>query len=169
MSTKAALTAQYLGTLAMLRQSVERCPADLWEESVERCPADLWEKTAGMRPRQFWRIAYHATYYTDLYLAQTEADFTDPPHYQEEATNLWAEPKDGVQPRTLTPDEVLAYIDDVMATLTTLWRGSPREWKPWTWRPLRAATTGTPASPSWSTSSSTCATWASTWGNCRSC
>lgn len=105
MSTKAALTAQYLGTLAMLRQS------------VERCPAELWEKTAGMRPRQFWRIAYHATYYTDLYLAQTEADFTDPPHYQEEATNLWAEPKDGVQPRTLTPDEVLAYIDDVMAGL----------------------------------------------------
>ena len=59
MSTKAALTAQYLGTLAMLRQS------------VERCPADLWKKTAGMRPRQFWRIAYHATYYTDLYLAHT--------------------------------------------------------------------------------------------------
>jgi len=105
MSIKPALGAQYLGTLAMLRQC------------VERCPADLWEQTAGMRPRQFWRIAYHAAYFTDLYLAQSEATFTDPPHYHDDAINLWSEPKDGVPPPTLSPEVILGYIDEIMAGL----------------------------------------------------
>jgi hypothetical protein len=57
-----AIRSQYLATLAMLAQAVEKCPAPLWQE------ADA--------PAQFWQIAYHGLFYTHLYLQPTEADFT---------------------------------------------------------------------------------------------
>lgn len=54
---KRALKGQYHAALAMLRLPIEACPDELWN--------------AGVPPRQFWRVAYHALYYSHLYLEQS--------------------------------------------------------------------------------------------------
>jgi hypothetical protein len=46
----------------MLKEAIIRCPDDLWND-----PAD---KT------RFWQIAYHALFYTHLYLQESEQAFT---------------------------------------------------------------------------------------------
>src|SRR5580658_6594217 len=77
MNIKSALKGQYHAGLAMLRQCVERCPADVW--------------TSGTHPRTFWRIAYHAIFYTHLYLGQNEQAFRQWEKHRD-CGGLWAEP-----------------------------------------------------------------------------
>jgi hypothetical protein len=55
------IQSQYLATLAMLKQAIEKCPDALWDD-----PADK---------NRFWQVAYHALFYTQLYLQPTEQDF----------------------------------------------------------------------------------------------
>jgi hypothetical protein len=55
------LKSQYRAAVGMLREAIERCPDDLW--------------TATTYPNPFWRVAYHALYYTHLYLHPSDADF----------------------------------------------------------------------------------------------
>ncbi|MEZ4676625.1 MAG: DinB family protein [Caldilineaceae bacterium] len=55
------IQSQFLAALAMLEQSVIRCPDALWDDPNDKT--------------KFWHIAYHALFYTHLYLQQTEADF----------------------------------------------------------------------------------------------
>jgi hypothetical protein len=58
---KSALKHQYHAALAMLHQAIELCPDSLW--------------TSAEHPNRSWRMAYHALYYTDLYLKQRLQDF----------------------------------------------------------------------------------------------
>lgn len=61
-----ALKEQYHAALAMLAECVQKCADDLW--------------TSRGYPRTFWRIAFHAAYFTHLYLGQNEeAYLTFPP------------------------------------------------------------------------------------------
>lgn len=60
-TTKEVIKSQYLAALEMLAQAVTQCPEELWAD-----PEDL---------NQFWNIAYHALFYTHLYLQATEEDF----------------------------------------------------------------------------------------------
>src|SRR5437763_7327558 len=55
-----ALKNQYHAALAMLRQAVERCPEDFWLRG---------------EPVAYWQVAYHAAFYTHLYLQPGEKDF----------------------------------------------------------------------------------------------
>ena len=57
------LKSQYHAALAMLRDTIERCPEGLWSSGEYRNP--------------FWRIAYHVLYYTHFYL-QSNADSFHP-------------------------------------------------------------------------------------------
>jgi len=61
MDYRQIIRSQYLATLEMLKQAIERCPATLWND-----PADQ---------NKFWHVAYHALYYTHLYLQPSEQDF----------------------------------------------------------------------------------------------
>jgi len=45
----------------MLRSAIEACPEDLWVDTSYRNP--------------FWHLAYHALFYTHLYLSPTEEEF----------------------------------------------------------------------------------------------
>ena len=63
MELRDALKEQYHAGLGMLRQCVGQCPDDLW--------------TSGTYPRPFWRIAFHAAFFTHLYLGQDEAAFNE--------------------------------------------------------------------------------------------
>jgi hypothetical protein len=61
MDTKALIQSQYDATLDMLDEAIQACPEDLW--------ADTSFKNA------FWHVAYHALFYTHLYLGQRLENF----------------------------------------------------------------------------------------------
>lgn len=87
MQIRQALQEQYHAGLAMLTQCVERCPEDLW--------------LSGERPRTFWRIAFHAAFFTHLYLGQDEESFAPWPGRREGIhSRLWS------QPGEVEPDEL---------------------------------------------------------------
>lgn len=69
-----ALKSQYLAALSTLQQLVQDCPEVLWENKQYASP--------------FWRIAYHALYYTDLYLEQHLDDFREYKLYRPDYENL---------------------------------------------------------------------------------
>jgi len=62
MDLRPVLKSQYHAGLAMVRQAVERCPEDLW--------AATWHSNP------IWQVAYHALFYTHLYLQPDEESFT---------------------------------------------------------------------------------------------
>ena len=55
------LISQYLAALTMLGQTVSRCPDPIWDSADDKIP--------------FWRVAYHALFYTHLYLQDSEQSF----------------------------------------------------------------------------------------------
>ena len=65
---RAALKSQYHAALAMLRQAIERCPDSLWSSRDYLNP--------------FWRIAYHALYYSHLYIQPNTSAFRPWEHHQ---------------------------------------------------------------------------------------
>lgn len=70
MNDQEVIISQYLAALEMLKQAVSRCPESIWSD-----PAD---KT------KFWHIAYHALFYTHLYLKETGQPFTPWHRHREE-------------------------------------------------------------------------------------
>ncbi|HUJ22101.1 MAG TPA: DinB family protein [Bryobacteraceae bacterium] len=61
LSVRDVLARQYRAGLEMLREAVAVCPESLW--------------AAPEYPNRFWHIAYHALFYTHLYLQAGEAEF----------------------------------------------------------------------------------------------
>lgn len=57
---RAVLQSQYLAALEMLSKAVVACPDARW---------------SAPGPNPFWQVAYHALFYTHLYLQPSEADF----------------------------------------------------------------------------------------------
>ena len=57
-----SIISQYQSALAMLKQTVDKCPNDIWN-----CPNDKGK---------FWQIAYHALFFTHLYLQDSIDTFT---------------------------------------------------------------------------------------------
>lgn len=100
---KAALRGQYGAALAMFRECLAVCPDDLWDE--------------GKPPRPFWRIAYHALYYTDLYLAQNADAFTPWDRHRDGIQALWGRAK---RETPYTQAELLAYLDDLAGRMPGL-------------------------------------------------
>jgi hypothetical protein len=104
-----ALISQQLAALAMLRDCIERCPADVW--------------ISGRHPRTFWRIAYHALYFGHLYLHGDLDGFRPWEKHVDSATDLWGTPppnaeqaKAYIEPPVIEPysqEDVLSYLDAV--------------------------------------------------------
>lgn len=65
---RSTLASQYHAALAMLHGAIDSCPDDIWPTVDEGAP--------------FWRVAYHALYYTHLYLQADESAFTPWEHHQ---------------------------------------------------------------------------------------
>ena len=95
------LKSQYHAALAMLHETLERCPPDLWSSTEHR--------------NAFWQGAYHTLYFTHLYVQPNEAAFKPWEHQQP------AQYEDGIAaapipdstlpliPSPYTREEVLAY------------------------------------------------------------
>ncbi len=55
------IVSQYLASLEMLGQAIRACPDALWNSPDDKT--------------KFWHVAYHALFYTHLYLQDSEQDF----------------------------------------------------------------------------------------------
>jgi len=62
MDIPAILISQYLASLEMLKQTITRCPDSIWNAASDK--------------NKFWQAAYHALFFTHLYLADSEEAFT---------------------------------------------------------------------------------------------
>src|SRR5579862_2240860 len=102
MELRDALKEQYHGGLAMLAECVEKCPDDLWVSPSPR--SDEGDRVIF---RSFWRIAFHAAYFTHLYVGQNEAAFQRPDGFRADCEGMWSSPWD-IEPYEL-PEEVDPY------------------------------------------------------------
>jgi len=96
MDIRFALKRQYHAGLAMLRECVEKATDDVW--------------LGGGHPRNFWRIAYHAVFFTHLYLGQTVEDYTAWEKHRDGVTDLWANQNPPVV-AAYTQSEIISYIE----------------------------------------------------------
>lgn len=86
---RSVLKSQYHAALAMLRETLDRCPDDVW--------------TSTDHTNAFWQIAYHTLYFTHLYLQPNEAAFRPWEHQQP------AQHEDGI-PGPPDPESTLPLI-----------------------------------------------------------
>jgi hypothetical protein len=85
MNIQGAIQSQYLSALAMLKQAIVKCPEDVWDARQDK--------------DRSWFKAYHALYYTHLYLQATRNDFVH-----------WRGHGKPASTRPLSKEEVLEYL-----------------------------------------------------------
>jgi|694.fasta_scaffold135761_4 hypothetical protein len=86
---KDALKNQYHAGLAMLRDCIEKCPDEVWNQRQSA--------------RSFWRIAYHTLYFTHMYLGESEHTFVPWDLHVEEHDNLYDAFGKGYYPTDYVP------------------------------------------------------------------
>lgn len=126
MDMRRAVNSQFLATLAMLEQTIQRCPPDVWVDPQAK--------------DQFWQVAYHALFYTHLYLQESEAAFRPWAKYRKEYHFLGPIPWEGnrmpVIGEPYSQAEVLEYVafcrEEGQAKLAEMDFGAPSgfEWLP---------------------------------------
>ena len=89
---RSILKSQYHAALAMLRESLERCPDDLW---FSKEPTNA-----------FWQIAYHTVFFAHMYLHRNEAAFQPWEQHQTAVQH-----PDGI-PGSVDPESPLPLIPD---------------------------------------------------------
>lgn len=101
MQTPEIIISQYLAALEMLKNAVENCPDWMWNDPEPK--------------NKFWHIAFHAIFYTHLYLGPSEADFKAWEKHRDEyefmGTLPWPphdKPKIG---EPYTQAEILEYLE----------------------------------------------------------
>jgi len=94
MDIHGVIQSQYQAALDMLRQAIVACPEPLWDAAEDQ--------------NRFWRVAYHASFYTHLYLQLTMDDFTPWAKHKDEYASLGS----GQAPEAAAPftkEDLLAY------------------------------------------------------------
>jgi predicted enzyme related to lactoylglutathione lyase len=97
----AIIRSQYRATLAMLAQAVEKCPPEMWDDPQDR--------------NKFWHVAYHALFYTHLYLHPVAQDFVPwsqhRPEYEFMGPLPWPPHKQPEIGEPYTRQQVLAFYE----------------------------------------------------------
>jgi hypothetical protein len=92
---KDIVKSQYHASLEMLRQAVSKCPDSLWDDREDK--------------NAFWRVAYHALFFTHLYLQASLEDFCPWVKHKENYEAMDRQlPQDGVP---YTKGEILEYCE----------------------------------------------------------
>lgn len=95
------IKSQYQAALGMLKQTIVKCPDSVWYDD-ENGPA-------------YWHVAYHALFYTHLYLFPSERDFVPWAKHKNEYQFLgplpWPPHKEPEIGEPYTKEEVLQYLD----------------------------------------------------------
>ncbi|HEY3281820.1 MAG TPA: DinB family protein [Armatimonadota bacterium] len=102
MDVRGALKREYHGSLAMLRQAIERCPEEVW--------------VSGDHPRNYWRIAYHALFFAHFYLQPNADAFTRWEGHRPDTHSL----SDGPWLPNGTPEVVEPYTKQELLDYLTL-------------------------------------------------
>ena len=97
MDAKQAITSQYLAALEMLKQAIVKCPEALWDDARDK--------------NRFWHVAYHALFYTHLYLQRSESEFTAWSKHREHYHVLGELPASPDVAAVYSQAEVLAYLE----------------------------------------------------------
>jgi hypothetical protein len=108
MHIKEAFVSQYAASLAMMEHTVIACNKDLWNDERDK--------------NRLWQVAYHALFFTDLYLSEDEKHFVPWAKHQDDHQVLgdkvpWPPhhaPKIG---EPYTKDEILEYCTSLQTTL----------------------------------------------------
>jgi DinB superfamily len=125
MDVRPALRSQYQAALKTLREVIEKCPDEMWNDPGDRSP--------------FWRVAYHTLFYAHFYLQQSHEAFTPWSKHRDEAQYIDSVPHEAHrQPKSCEPftrDELLDYwsICDLMvdAGIKALDLSAPQCGFPW--------------------------------------
>jgi len=97
MNEKEIFKSQYSASLEMLRQATLKCPDSLWFSSEYK--------------NQFWQIAYHAIFYTHLYLHPTEQAFIPWEKHKKEIAWFEESKKVAEYESPYTKEDILAYLE----------------------------------------------------------
>ncbi len=85
-------------------------------EAIEKCPDEVWE--GGTHPRNPWRIAFHALFYTHLYLMPNQEAFEPWAKNRKMCRVLW---DDDEEPAPIEPAyskaELIEYLQLVKENL----------------------------------------------------
>jgi hypothetical protein len=99
MNVQGALKGQYHATLAMLKDAIEKCPENLW--------------AGGDYPVPFWRVAYHALFFTHMYLQKDVKSFHPWAKHRDEQECLgrlpWPPHREAKKGEPYTRAEILEY------------------------------------------------------------
>ena len=88
MNTAEVIQSQYLAALAMLKQAIEKCPSEIWDDTNDTF--------------KFWSKSYHTVFYAHLYMQISEKEFVQ-----------WEKHHDPDSGVPFTKDEVLEYLEFV--------------------------------------------------------
>jgi hypothetical protein len=78
---------------------------DMLEDSIRSCPEDVWASRPG--ERDFWYWAFHALFYLDLYLSESDKGFVPPVPFTIDEMD-----ERGLLPdRVYTKAELLKYLE----------------------------------------------------------
>jgi len=99
---RVVLKSQYHAALAMLEQAIERCPDRLW--------------TSTGHSNQFWHIAYHALFFTHLYLQPDEQSFRPWKNHREEYQFLGSLPWPPHRPPNIAEPYTKAEVTEYLRT-----------------------------------------------------
>ena len=101
MSVKETIRSQYYAALEMLKQAVEACPEALWDDPQYESP--------------FWHIAYHALFYTHLYLQNSGQEFVPWSKSRQEYEFLgplpWPPHREPNIGEPYSKEDILEYLD----------------------------------------------------------
>jgi len=86
MDIKCVIQSQYLASLAMLHQAIEKCPEDIWYDPDPKF--------------KIWSKAYHTVFFVHFYLQDSEKDFVE-----------WGKHHDPDGDVPFTKEEVLEYLE----------------------------------------------------------
>lgn len=134
---KPELTEQYRAGLAMIADCIKKCPEDLWVS-----PNPMWDDGDRIIYRPFWRIAFHAVYFTHLYLGQGLETFKPWTGLRSERFHALWDGSSDIEPmeypediEAMPKEEMLEYISwlsaEVGPTVDGLDLDSPSSGFPW--------------------------------------
>lgn len=100
---KEEIISQYKASLKMLKNTIEKCPENAWNN-------DEYDSA-------YWRLVYHALYFSALYLSENPEKFTPWRGHRDDYEDLGSVIRDNkpvVFDKVFTKEEMLEYAESIM-------------------------------------------------------
>jgi hypothetical protein len=97
MDVKSAIIDQYGAALEMLRLAIVQCPDARWNDAQGR--------------KMFWLVAYHALFYTHLYLSDNLGKFKPWEKYRKDIHRLGSFPEKSAVGEPYCQEEMLEFLE----------------------------------------------------------